>query len=230
MQWIDYFDLFLFDCDGLLVNSEPLHYQAYRNMCEKRGLVLPWDFSTFLSIAHKDGTALQEAVTAEFLQKGIEIPEWKILYREKKEQYQSLLDHGKISLMPGVHLLLSILEKKKKKRCVVTHSPLVQIEAIRSQHEILQTIPHWITREDYAQPKPDPECYLRAISLFGEKGDHIIGFEDSLRGVKALLGTPAQPVLICPAHYPLLEASLSSPVVYAPSFDELEMGRLLSDK
>ncbi len=230
MQWIDYFDLFLFDCDGLLVDSEPLHYQAYLNMCEHRGVQLSWDLSTFLSIAHKDGTALQEAITLEFLERKIEIPEWEILYREKKKEYQDLLDHGKISLMPGVDLLLSLLEKKGKKRCVVTHSPLIQIEAIRSQHPILQTIPHWITREDYHQPKPNPECYLQAISLYGKSGDRIIGFEDSMRGLKALMGTSATPVLICPWNYPHLDAILGPSVIHAPSFDELEIGKTLSDR
>ena len=32
MRWISEYQLFLFDLDGLLVNTEELHYQAYKNM------------------------------------------------------------------------------------------------------------------------------------------------------------------------------------------------------
>lgn len=219
MQWIDRFDLFLFDFDGLLVDTESLHYQAYVNMCAKNGEILDWDFSTFLSIAHKNGNALKEAIYGTF--PDLQQKDWKDLYEEKKQYYMELLQHGKVELMPGVYSLLEELEKKNKKRCVVTNSTLPQTNGMKVQHKILRTIPHWITREDYIEPKPHPECYLRAIDLYGEKGDRIIGFEDSLRGIKALLKTPAKPVLVCPPHYPLLETSLDAMVQYFPALDEI---------
>ena len=57
------------------------------------------------------------------------------------------------------------LEKAKIQRCVATNSFREQIDAIRAQLKPLQSIPHWITREDYEKQKPHPEAYLRAIQL-----------------------------------------------------------------
>ena len=84
--------------------------------------------------------------------------------------------------MPGVEKLLRALEAAKIRRCVVTHSALAQTALIRSKIPVLQTLPQWITREDYEKPKPNPECYLKAIQLYGKMGDRIVGFEDSVRG------------------------------------------------
>ncbi len=210
MKWIRQFQLFLFDFDGLLVNTEHLHFQAYVNMLAHRGFKLDWSFARFCELAHLNATALKEGIYAEFPDLD---PNWGQLYEEKKVAYLDLLVTGKVELMPGAEVLLKELATAGIRRCVVTNSLLEQTIAIRSQHDTLKTIPHWITREDYSKPKPDPECYLRAIEMYGVKGGRIIGFEDSLRGLRALKGTPALPVLVCPAHHPLLEMATEGGVL-----------------
>src|SRR5271163_1012892 len=99
MKWIHDFQLFLFDFDGLLVNTEHLHYQAYVNILDKRGYKLGLSFGNFLQLAQLNSTAWREALYAEI--PSLE-PNWEILYREKKEAYLDLLRTGKVELMPGV--------------------------------------------------------------------------------------------------------------------------------
>ena len=214
---IKYFQLFLFDFDGLLVNTEKLHYQAYVDALAQRGYQLDWSFDMFRKIAHLNAEALMIALYREFpeLQQG----EWETFYSEKKKVYLDLLHQGKVELMPGVETLLTTLDQEKIRRCVVTHSPFDQIDKIRKRHLALQTIPHWITREDYTFPKPHPEGYLRAIALHGQKGDRIIGFEDSYRGIEALKQTPAVAVLICHDDYPLIEKAKATGVLHFESLD-----------
>lgn len=221
MQWVENFQLFLFDFDGLLVNTEHLHYQAYVDMLSRRGYKVDWSFLRFCELAHYDAEGLKNQIYIEF--PDIE-PNWEILYNEKKQIYFELLGSGKIKLMPGVENLLSELEKKQIRRCVVTNSFLEQIQFIRAQIPVLKTIPKWITREDYLKLKPDPECYLRAIQLYGKPGDKIIGFEDSFRGLQALKKTPALAVLICPEHHPLLEiATEGGGVIHFESLEDVSV-------
>ena len=217
MKWIRDFQLFLFDFDGLLVNTEHIHHQAYVNMLERRGFHLDWSFATYCEVAHVSADALREALYAEF--PALE-PNWSLVYAEKKKAYFDLLSSGKVEMMPGVERLLRELAAAGIRRCVVTHSAFEQTNLIRSQIPALQSLPKWITREDYEKPKPHPECYLRAIELYGQKGDRIIGFEDSLRGLEALRQTPAIPVLICPSHHPLIDVALARGGV--THFDSLE--------
>lgn len=206
MQSLSQFDLFLFDFDGLLVNTEHLHYQAYLNMLVKRGHQTSLSFANFFELAHMSSSAWKEALYADV--PGLE-PNWQILHEEKTKSYLELVAASKMELMPGAEALLKELKRLGKRRCVVTHSFLSQVQLIRAKIPALETLPHWITREDYEKPKPSSECYLRAIELYGKKGDRIIGFEDSLRGLRALMGTPALAVLICPKHHPLLEIALA---------------------
>lgn len=215
MQWIHKFQLFLFDFDGLLVNTEVIHYQAYVDMLRKEGIETDWSFHRFCKLAHLNASALKEALYAEYPQLD---SNWSRLYAEKKKIYCELIRSGKVELMPGVEPLLKALAQANIQRCVVTNSFRDQIELIRSQLPALKTIPHWITRENYDNPKPAPDGYLRAIELYGKKGDRIIGFEDSVRGIEALRQTPALAVLICPPHYPLLQLALGEGVLHFASF------------
>jgi HAD superfamily hydrolase (TIGR01509 family) len=202
------------------VNTEHLHYQAYVNILEKRGTQLKLTFANFFELAHFNSTAWREALYAEI--PDLE-PNWNILYAEKKEAYLSLLASGKVELMPGVAPLLKALDQAKIRRCVVTNSILDHTKLIRARIPLLDTLPKWITREDYEQAKPSPECYLKAIELYGKRGDKIIGFEDSVRGLKALQKTPALPVLICPSHHPLLDIAMEGNVVHFESLEKVAL-------
>lgn len=188
MQWINQFDLFLFDFDGLLVDTEKFHYEAYCILCHTQGVELDWDFEQFCNIAHSSATAIRDALHPRLIHMQ---PKWDVLYSEKKKIYLNLLSSKPLELMPGAFELLSALAKTNIRRVVATHSPREQINLIKSHLPILNTIPFWVTREDYTNPKPAPDAYLTAIALHGQPQDRIIGFEDSLRGLTALMATPA---------------------------------------
>ena len=224
MEWIHKFDLFLFDFDGLLVNTEELHFLSYREMCRKRGCVLSWSLEKFFEAAHFKSTGLKEAIYAEFPQLEKEEPKWEVLYAEKKNIYQNLLMQGKINLMPGVSPLLEALQKHDLRRCVVTNSLYEQVEVIKQQQSILQTIPLWITREDYKEAKPSPDGYKTAMAKLGKPGDQTIGFEDSTRGLQALISAKVtKPVLICQPNHPQMGVKLPEGVLHFTSLSDVEL-------
>lgn len=228
MDWIKEYQLFLLDFDGLLVNTEKLHYQAYLRMCHKRGFDLNWSFEDFCTAAHYDSKQLRvklfETLPGLYAQES----DWSTLYTEKKKCYLEILKETPIELMPGVEELLYALNQHKIKRCVVTHSPREQVEFIRPQHKALQTLTHWITREDYQLAKPHPEPYLKAIERHGVDEDKIIGFEDSPRGLSALLGTRAHAVLVNPFIAPKIEHLIEQKkVTHVPSFLDITKAKLL---
>jgi HAD superfamily hydrolase (TIGR01509 family) len=123
--------------------------------------------------------------------------------------------------MPGVATLLDALDKARIKRCVVTHSPSDHVEYIRKCNPELNSIPHWFTREHYSQPKPNPECYLKAIAELGEEGDAIIGFEDTPRGLSALQQSPAQAVFLTEISYPNERYFLDKATLRSSNFNTL---------
>lgn len=191
-------------------------------MCADRGVNLDWDFNHYCQHAHYDPEALRKHIYSNFPQLHSQEPNWSILYAEKKSALCSLVREGSIHLMPGAKTLLQTLQEAHIARCVVTHSPEDLVQLIRRQNPILDTIPHWITREHYSHPKPHPECYLKAIEKLAKPTDKVIGFEDTPRGVRALMGTRAQPVLICQAQYPEIPTFVQSGVLHFPTLSDIK--------
>lgn len=209
MEWIHKYQLFLFDFDGLLVDTEPLHYLSYKELCRKRGYDLSWDFTHFCLEAHARAGGVWEGLKREFPQLFEKECQIDVLYEEKKALYVDLLKTTSLQLMPGVESLLAVLEKHQIKRAVVTNSPRAHISLIQHSLPQLQSIPLWVTREDYNLPKPAPDGYRHAIDSLGKEGDRIIGFEDTLKGLKALLTAGAEGILVCPSDHRHVQEGLA---------------------
>lgn len=221
MHWIERYQLVLLDFDGLLVNTEALHREAYDRLLKEYGLSMPWDFSTYCSVAHASSTGVRDGLFKEFPDLQLIQPDWSKLHARKTELIEQLIEEGQVELMPGVLRFLNKLKSAHIKRVVVTHSKRRLVAAIRRQLPDLECIQCWLTREDFTHTKPDPEGYLKAIELKGGRGDRVIGFEDSARGLQALMGTPAQPVAICPLEYDDPRAWVPDDVPLFRSFDEV---------
>lgn len=227
MDWIRNYQLFLLDLDGLLVNTEELHYQAYRIMCERRGCALRLSFREYCAIAHRSAEGLEQLVYSQFPALRQSAPSWSVLYGEKKRAYIELVNTVAVHLMPGAERFLFALQKAGVGRCVVTHSASDLANLIRLKNPVLETIPYWFTRESYTRPKPHPEGYQRAIAALAKEGDRIIGFEDTPRGLEALGGTSATRVLICAKDYPCFPDQSAQPFVHFESLAALPSGAKL---
>ena len=218
MHWILEYSPIFFDFDGLLVNTEHLHYQAYKEMMEEYGSSFPWDFPSFAAVAHKSSEGLRKLIT-DHAPEIVRKKTWEAMYEKKKEKYARLLESGNLELMPGAEAVLETVQKENIPHAVVTNSTRAQTEAIRKKIPVLNRIPHWITREDYEKPKPEPDAYLKAIDVI-RKTEKMLGFEDALRGIRALEGAAITPVLICSNDHPQMD-QVDSSLRYYPSFKDL---------
>ncbi len=217
MAFLKQFDLTCFDFDGLLVNTEKLHYKAYSNMLKNRGYELTATFNDFINIAHRSSTGLCNMIYTKYPDLMEKQPEWSILYEEKTHAYLKQLEQENLELLPGVDKLLKHIEEYEIKHCVVTHSTRQQIELIKSRLPLLNAIKNWVTREDYEKPKPAPDGYLKALEQYANPGDRVIGFEDALRGITALQRAEIIPVLICPKDHPQIP-DVPKEILYSTSF------------
>ncbi len=224
MQWIEQFQLFLFDFDGVLVDTEPLHYAAYEQVCLKRGIPWVFNFEQYCKEAHGESQGIKKAIYREFPELATQGTPWDVVAAEKKEAYTELLKNRPLALMPGVEQLLEILQSQRRLSCVVTNSSSEHVDRIKESLQVLKCIPHWITRDDYQHPKPSPEGYLKAIERYASVKDQskVIGFEDTFKGFKALSQTPARAVLICPSYREHVSACLAMGGCHFESFETIE--------
>ncbi len=188
-------DLFLFDLDGLLVDTEQLHWTAYQAMCQLFGCTMDWDYPTYLRVAGGSADGIQQRLRREMPQLFIGRT-WEDLYAIKKEKFLELLASSSIPLMPGVEQCLSDLVRLGKPMVVVTHSPQIVVERVQGSHRIFDCMAQWISREMYKAPKPAPDGYATACSRMNIAPERAVGFEDTIRGIDALLAAGVVPILV----------------------------------
>jgi HAD superfamily hydrolase (TIGR01509 family) len=214
------FTVFCFDFDGLLVDTEPLHYKAYCELGKIWNLSYEWDYDTYLRHAHSQSMGVLRVLEKQFPhllgEKG------KKFVEAKQAIYERLLKETPPKLMPGAEIFLNQLEKEKRFCCVVTNSCRAHVDIVKRSHPVLQRIPLWITREDYDKPKPAPDGYQAALACTQCEPDQALGFEDSLKGVQALKQAGIQAVWICPKQQVKESELLTPKVEHVESFSLLQ--------
>lgn len=216
------YQLFLFDLEGLLIDTDALHLQAYVDFLKKRKYELPWTLEEYVAISRSSASAIKEQVYELFPELHAIQPEWENLYKEKRQAYIALLKKHKISLMPGAEAFLNQMLYLGKTVAIVTNASKEEVEIIRAKVPILNQIQDWVLREDYEKATPDSQCYKIAIDKFSFARMGVIGFEDSARGLIALLGSSATSILVSRYDYPQL-AAYSGRYQQVESFEAIEL-------
>ena len=153
----------VFDFDGVIANSEPLHFRAYRDVLAERGLSLTEsayyelylgfdDVGAFRAIATDAGRPLTEKEIAD-------------LVAEKAVRLETLEKAGSV-LFPGASEALTRMASRWP---TAIASGALKAEIVRVlDHESLRAfVPIVVSAEDTPASKPDPAPYLRAVALLG---------------------------------------------------------------
>lgn len=198
------YDLFCFDFDGLLVNSEPLHQQAYNQALSSFNLSNNVDFLTYCGFAHhKDGSKLKNLYQSLF--DTIDDSMWKMIVKHKQTYYSDILAKKPLTLMPGAEKLIKTLLSMNKSLCVVTNSQAKHTLPFRKAIPILNEIPIWITKDDVAKTKPHPDGFIKALVEYAEVPmKRAIGLDDALKGITAIENAGITPLLVCDEKHPQL--------------------------
>ncbi|WP_213358054.1 HAD family hydrolase [Chlamydiifrater phoenicopteri] len=194
---VENYQIFLFDFDGLLVNTEPYHFAAFKDACLEFGFALSIDFSQYYRLVSEGRLFLKNFLIELF-------PEiascWEALYEKKERLYHNLLVKGSPQLMPGAASLIERICMEEKTSVLVTNSSGRFVDKVAEEHPVLQKLSFRIVREDYSRPKPYPDAYELAYSRYVSSNDRVVGFEDSIKGVQALSCIDADIVCVNKDH------------------------------
>jgi HAD superfamily hydrolase (TIGR01509 family) len=170
----------LWDNDGVLVDTEQWYFQATQRALEELGVQL--DEDTYQARMVRGASSWQLAAQA-----GIDPERIAAKRQERDAYYRAHLAQEAIEI-PGVeHVLAKLASDSNMHMAIVTTSTRAHFDLIHRKTNVLRFMDFVLTREDYVSSKPDPECYLLALSRFGARADECLVVEDSQRGLQAAI-------------------------------------------
>ena len=167
------------DNDGVLVDTEKLYYRANKETFAKIGIDL--SVQTYVEYFLRRSSGTWHLAEAEGLSKD----EIVKLRNERNELYGNLL-FTELRAIDGAEETLKLLYGKFTMG-IVTSSRKDHFEIIHKNLDLLKYFDFVLTSGDYAEPKPSPDPYLKAVELSGLNKEECIVIEDSERGLAAAL-------------------------------------------
>lgn len=175
----------LFDHDGVLVASEPLHWAAWEGLTKEIGI--PFDEA---SVRHAVGKTAPEILT---LLIQMHRPDWTVspeqIHDWVNRKNEIYLEGAKAGLKPypGVREGLKWLNSQNIKTGVVSNARRRELNTMLEHLELSPLMNVIISREDAGASKPDPIPYLFGAESLGVDPSDCIAIEDSPTGMEAAL-------------------------------------------
>lgn len=184
----------IFDLDGVIVNSVPFHFGAWKKMFEEYG----HKFSMQDYLAKVDGRPRLEGAAAILTELGPE--EIDSAGAKKQEYYLELLDREPMEIFESSVKLIKEMKARKIKLAAASSSKnAVRILKKINLFDIFEVN---VSGADFEKGKPDPEIFLTAASKLGLKPQECVVFEDAKSGVEAALNGKFYCVAIDRHHNP----------------------------
>ncbi|HLR90418.1 MAG TPA: HAD family hydrolase [Balneolaceae bacterium] len=173
-------DTVIFDMDGVIVDSEPIHSEVEQQMFKNEGVTLsPEEHQKFT------GTASLEMWT-EIVERFSLTTSPDELTRQNNESYLKALQS--ISTLPavkGVQQLIRNLHEKKYNLALASSSSRDQIDLIVNRLQLGSYFKVLVSGAELPRSKPDPMIFLETARQLGKAPSQCCVIEDSFHGVTA---------------------------------------------
>jgi beta-phosphoglucomutase len=181
----------IFDFDGIIVDTEPLHYRAFQSILEPLGFGYSWEAYVEVYMGYDDRDAFREA----FRVRGAELEDLELegLIARKAAAFQKIIASG-VTPYPGVvELIRSIKESRPLALCSgALRSDILPILEGLGLSGIFDVM---VTAEEVSASKPDPASYALAVRRLAAtfpdrqiRPESCIAIEDTPAGIASATG------------------------------------------
>lgn len=170
----------IFDMDGVIVNSEPLHKKAYQNMFNEVNIEVSNEL-------YESFTGQSTLEICKFLCNKFDLaesPEHLVAVKRKYFKYLFDNDTG-FKLIDGVFDLIKNYYENGLILVLASSASMPNINKIFKRFDLDKYFVQKLSGADLRQSKPHPEIFIKAVKASGFKTNECIVIEDSTNGIKA---------------------------------------------
>jgi len=178
----------LFDMDGLLVDTEMIHWEAWKEALNGHGIHL-----TFDDYAKNFGGKAPPTITNMLAMQHNLSVSGEALWRERREIVFRLMTEKLLSVMPHAKAATTFFVRHGIRMAVVSGGARSETVTNLNKAELLPQFERVASRDDAdGKGKPGPAVYVQALKQLGLRGDECVAFEDTQYGVEsaAAAGVP----------------------------------------
>jgi HAD superfamily hydrolase (TIGR01509 family) len=210
----------LFDIDGTLANTDPLHLQAFNQVFGPLGHV--FDHGRFARELQGFSNA---SISARLLPN--EPPHRQAAIMDQKEGAFRQLVSGEVRPIPGLLAFLARAEQAGIPMVAVTNAPRLNAEMLLAGLGIMHHFKTIVIGEELPHSKPHPLPYLEGLRAANAAPHLSVAFEDSRSGIRsaAAAGIATVGIRTGLSHGDLIEAGAR---LTADSFEDPELIRFVA--
>jgi beta-phosphoglucomutase family hydrolase len=168
----------IFDMDGVIVDSEPLHERAFLELFDEIGIGMNHGIDFKAYYGKSDRALLEDLISLHRPKHSLDS-----LLARKRQKLINLIQQEK-PLFPEVKILLEHL-KGKKLLGLASGSPPEVIDTVLNLDGLHKYFDAIVSVEDVGKPKPAPDVFLEAAKRLRVKPEECIIIEDSVAGIEA---------------------------------------------
>jgi len=183
----------LFDLDGVIVDSEPLHFEAHRKALGRFGIHITIDDYMEFGVAKGDANLINAASE----KYGVKIDREKAS-RLKKELYKEIFEK-KASPRKGVLELIEHLGGRHV-LAITSSGARDSVEFMIERLGLEKRFEAVISGDDVERVKPFPDIYEKVLNQLGLKNTDCVAIEDSESGLLAAKGAKIK-CIVAPCEF-----------------------------
>ena len=169
----------LWDLDGTLVDSAELHWQAWRTILAREGVVITRD-QFLASFGQKN-----DRILPGWLGSGTSPERIRRVDLAKEAEYRRLVQETGVQALPGGPAWVTRLRARGWKQAIASSAPRENVGVMLRALGIAEAFDAIAAAEDVTAGKPDPQVFLMAAAMLRLPADRCIVVEDAAVGIEA---------------------------------------------
>lgn len=209
----------LFDMDGVIIDSEPLHQNAYYGMFKEVGITV--SDALYESFTGKATLQICKQLVQEFL---LNLAPQELVNIKRNIFKQLFLNDPDLDLITGVRELIKDYHSNELTLVLASSASMLTINNVFSRFELDQYFKAKLSGADLKASKPHPEIFIKAAEASGFSREECMVIEDSTNGIKAAHAAGIYCVGFKSPHSKNQDYSLANKVIL--SFEEIQFEKI----